>query len=417
MEILVSVPAQEAKKYFTQAAENISKKKPIKGFRPGAAPLEVVKNTYGANAIFDEFLDIALKKTFEATLKEHQFPYVGSPRIDILKLAQGDDFEYKIIYPIFPDFSLELLNDLKISLPDKPEVSEKELNEAIGYLLNSRAKMSKVSRPANLGDYIDIDFSSKIGEVLLENGSARNYGFILGKGNFIKGFEAAIVNLKEGESVKFSLNAPQDYPHKQIAGKKVDFEVKLNAVFQREIPELTDEFAKSLGSFKSIAELKKSIAQGILLEKQNQQKKEVREKILAKLREIFKFPVSQILIEQEASSLAQEAKDYLSKSGLSWADYLKRINKEEKDIIEDFKQEAQKRLQNAIIIEKISKEKNLLPDENEILAKANEILKFYPSVQDAYNDFTPDQLKERARQNLIQEKVFEFLEKIVGYKN
>lgn len=416
VEILVFLPAEETRKYFNQAASNLTKSKPIKGFRPGMAPYETVKNTYGNAAILDEFLDIALKITLNEALKQNDYFYIGSPKIDIIKLAQGDDFEYKITHPIFPDFNINNLeNNLKISLPEKIEITDEEVSEAIDYILNSRAKLARVSRSAAKGDYIDIDFSSKVGDVSVENGSANNYGFILGKGSFVPGFEEAIAEMSENEEKKFSLNIPADYQYKQIAGKKVDFEVKMNAVFERISPEINDEFVKGLGGFNSVDDFRKSIRKGLLTEKKERQKAKIRENILFKLREIFDFTVSPLLIEQEALNMLADFKSNVEKSGAVWNDYLKKIGADEKKALEDFKNEAAKRLKNAIIIEKIAKEKNIKASEDEITAKINEALKYYKSPKSDQKDFSLDDLKNRVRQNLIYEETFKLLEGIIGY--
>jgi len=421
IEISVLVPLEEAKKYLAQAAQNISRINPIKGFRPGMAPFEAVKNAYGNKAILDEFLDIALKETFEKAIKQNSFNFIGSPKIDIIKIAIGDDFEYKITYPVFPEFSIEEIEALKITLPPNPEVSLKEIDETINYILESRAKMSQVSRAALKGDYIDIDFTAKVGGVIIENGVAKNYGFVLGKGNFVQGFEDNLEGLSQGQQKTFSLMVSDNYPHKQIAGKKVDFlkvdfEVKVNAIFSRQIPELNDEFVKNLGKFNSVADFKKSLKEGILIEKKQEQRQKVRELILEQLRTKFNFPISQILIEEEALNILNQTRANIEKNGILWEEYLKGIGKDDKTLMEDLKLEAKRKIKNAFIINKIAKEKNIFPTDQEEMTEINNILKYYQTPQQAYQDFSPDELRQKVRQNLIYEKVFEFLEKIVGFQ-
>ncbi len=417
VEISVFVPLEEVNEYFKKAAFNLSKKKPIKGFRPGMAPFEVVKNYFGNSAILDEFLNITLKDTFDKAIKQNDFSYIGKPKIDIIKLSQGDNFEYRITYPIFPEFEIgNFENQLKITLPKKPEVTEKEINQEIDYIINSRAKIVKVSRKSKKGDYVNIDFAAKIGGVLIENGYAKNYGFILGKGSFVPGFEEALEEMAANEERRFSLDIPSDYQHKEIAGKRVDFEVKMNAVFERQLPQLTDSFVKNLGNFSSVEELKKSLQKGLLIEKTNEQRNKIREDILTKLRTIFSFSISPLLIEQEALNLLDNFKENIQFNGLLWGDYLKKMGTDEKKVFEDLKKEAEKRIKNFLILEKIAKEKNIEADEKEITAKANDILKHYYSINDALQDFQPEELKNRVRQEIIYEKVFNLLEKIVGYE-
>lgn len=416
VEISVYIPAPDASKYFSQATSNVSKVKPINGFRPGLAPFEVVKKTYGNSAILDEFLNIVLKDTFEKAISQKKYPYIGKPKIDIIKLAYGDDFEYKITYPILPNFDIKQYETLKIEPLEEIKVTDKEVEETINYILNSRAKIAKKAKKASFGDYIDINFSAKVGGVTVENGTAENYGFILGKGSFVAGFEKEIEGMGAGEEKSFTLNIPENYPHKQIAGKKTNFVVKVNAVYERTVPELNDEFVKNLGKFTSVSDFKKNIADNILIEKKQKQKEETRHKILTNLRKMFSFNVSPLLVDEEVSNIIYDIKSNIEQSGSSWSDYLKKIGKEEKDLVDGLRETAKEKIQNAIIIEKIAIEKNICPSEEEMTKEINNIIKYYRSPEDAYKDFSVEELKNRVRQNLTQEKVFELLEKIVGYK-
>src|SRR4030042_3195677 len=135
---------------------------------------------------------------------------------------------------------------------NKIKVEKKEIDKSLDYLAQSRAKIITVNQPAQKGNRIEIDFEFRSAGVKIEDGTSKNHPLILGDGRFLPGFEKELEGMKAGQEKEFSLKVPKDWPDKRIADKNLDFRVKMNIVQQREIPELNDEFAKSLGNFQSL---------------------------------------------------------------------------------------------------------------------------------------------------------------------
>ena len=168
---------------------------------------------------------------------------------------------------VYPEFKIPEYRDLRVAR--KPvSVSDEEIKTSLAWIQKSRAKHKAVLRPAKKDDQAEVDFNSKLNGVAVEGGSAQKYKLILGEEKFIRGFEEQIIGMSRGESKSFSLTFPADYSQKMLAGKLVDFEVKLNDVQEVELPRLDDEFAKSLGEFKDFASLEKSIQDGMTQEKE-----------------------------------------------------------------------------------------------------------------------------------------------------
>jgi len=185
------------------------------------------------------------------------------------------------------------------------------------YLQNSRAKYVTVNRPAQSGDRVEIDFVTRCGGVKIEGGEDKNHPLIVGKGSFIPGFEKQLEGMKSGEEKNFSLVVPNDWPQKNLAGKKLDFEIKMNLVQKREIPSLNDEFARSLGKFDSLNHLKKSIKDGLFQEKEIKEKERIRLELIEKAAADSKVEIPEILIDIEIEKMIDELRNSTQSMGLS----------------------------------------------------------------------------------------------------
>ena len=217
--------------------------------------------------------------------------------------------------------------------------------------------------------------------------------------------------MKADDEKEFSLKIPKDWKDKRIAGKELDFKVKMKLVQEREIPELNDEFAKSLGTFKSVKELKDSIKQGILTEKEVREKERIRLELIEKVVDNTKLDIPDVLIDQEVQKMEIDLRNSINSMGLDFDTYLKQLNKKIEDIKEEWKEQAEKRVKIGLCLREIIKKENINVDDKEIEEKINQDLKQYPNVEEVRKNIDMNQLKEYTKNILLNEKTFELLEK------
>jgi len=291
------------------------------------------------------------------------------------------------------------------------EVQKEEIDKSLDYLRQSRAKIITVNKPAEKGNRVEIDFEICQAGVRIEDGTSKNHPLILGEGRFLPGFERELEGMKAGEEKEFSLKAPENWSDKRIADKNLDFKVKMNLVQQREVAELNDEFAKSLGHFESLDVLRKSIEQGLFEEKQIKENQRIRIELIEKVAEDSKMEVPSSLIEQEMERMLAEFKFSISNLGLDFDRYLKEINKTLEEIKKDWRSQAEKRARIALCLRAIADKENIEVSEEEISERINQDFKNYPNIEEMEKNIDPQSLREYTKEVLRNEKVLGLIEK------
>jgi trigger factor len=215
-----------------------------------------------------------------------------------------------------------------------------------------------------------------------------------------------------GQEKFFSLKFPDDYFQKNLAGNLVDFKVKMISVQKMELPEINDDFAKSLGRFENLENLKKSIAEGIKMEKENYESQRIRGEILEKIAKETKVEIPEILIETEKKKMLENLKNLVSeKLKIEFKDYLEKIKKDEKKLFDSFSVEAENKIKYALILREISKREKIEVSDKEIKFSINEFLKNYPIEK--LKELDLDQLKSYYEEAIRNEKVLKMLENLV----
>lgn len=388
-ELTVELTVEEYQPFLEQAAKKISENLKIPGFRPGKAGFGIVKQKVGEAEIWQEALEPAVQKTFIKALDEQKLITVGSPNIDVVKLAPENPVIYKATVSLLPE--VELGDYSKIEIKSKPvEVKNEEVKKALTNLQKMRAKESLVDRAAKKGDKIDFDFETFMDKVPIENGKNEKFQLVIGEGNFIPGFEDNLVGLKKDDAKEFDLEFPKNYHQKNLAGRLADFKVKINAVYQMELPELNDEFAKNLGPFKSIKDLEDKIKENISQDAKLKEDHRLEEEMLDKLIEQSKFSdIPDILVDSEAKKMIHELEHNLADQGLDFNDYLNHIKKTREELLLDFTPQAIKRIKSALIIRQVGEQEKIKPTEKDIdieVEKSKAMYKNNPEIEKQLND-------------------------------
>lgn len=424
VEIAIVFPHDAVKNELQKAAEEISASLDIPGFRKGHVPYEKIKEQVGEFAVYEAAAELLIRKQYGEVLQVaaeeekksgRPFEPVGAPEITITKLAPGSDLVYTITLGVISEIQLpDYQSMVRRIMQEKKEehVLEKEIDDAIKWLVESRAKYITVSQPAEKGNALEIDFETFLDGVRLEQGDSKGHPLVLGEGKFIPGFEDELVGMKEGETKEFSLVAPGDYFEKNIAGKKLDFKVSVKLVQRREVPEFSDEFARGLGNnFTGVDDAKKSIREGLTVEKQKKEQERLRVKIIDEIADAVSIDPPHVLLDAEKTKMLQELRQGIERMGLKWDQYLINIKKTEDELKKGWDKDALRRVKIALVLREIADKENIRPADEEIREEINKIV--------MQSGFSPNEVKKIDKEALKQyaygivrnEKVFEFLEK------
>lgn len=409
VELTITIPFSEQKDILEKTAKKISGKKPVKGFRPGKAPYEAMEKAFGGATILNEALEELLSASYYQALQDEKLTAIGSPQINIIKQAYGDDVVYKAIVSLLPKVELGDFSDIKIKRK-KVNIPDKEIDKALEDIRKLRAEEKEVDREAREGDLVEIDFSTTLNNVPLEGGQASKYQLILGDKQMIPGFEEKIIGMKKGEEKKFKLKFPKDYK-KDLAGKEAEFTVKLLAVKERKLPELNDEFAKTLGQA-SLNDLKKILKQNIEAEAKQKEEQRTEIEMLQEVVKKSKFgPIPKSLIDNEIHRITHELEDDLQMRGISYSDYLKNLGKTDQEFKEDLKPKAEERVKTALVSRELALQKDIKASKEEIDKELDLARAQYQNNPEVLKNLERPDYKEYIANVLTNRKVIEWLKK------
>jgi trigger factor len=390
IEFTVELSAEEFKPSIEQAAAQISQDVKIDGFRPGKAPLDMVKKKVGEMSILEKAANIAINKSFGKILEENaeEDKIVGQPQVDITKLAPENPLEFKIVFSVLPKVTLGEYKDLNVPAI-KPKIDDKEVERVIDYLRETRVKEVVADREAKDGDKVVVNIQMFLDNVPIEGGQTQAANIIIGKEYFVPGFDGKITGVKKGEVKEFTLPYPKDFHQKNLAGKNVEFKVEIKDIFAREIPEMNDEFAKNFGG-KDLADLKAMIEKDILGQKSFEAERKTELDMLEKILAKTKFEdLPDMLITNETEKMLVELEENVSRQGGKMEDYLASLKKTRNQLALDLLPEAVKRVKTALIIREVGELEKIEPTENDIEEKIKSLLeqyKGYAKVEERVKD-------------------------------
>lgn len=416
-EITFELTPEEFGKFKDEVLKEVSQNATLKGFRQGKVPQEMVENVFGKG---DNFLEDvareAINHSWRDFMRDKNWIVVEGPEISIVKAAYQNPFIFKAKITIVPEFSIpKNYRDIVKKLEHKKvEVKSEEVEQSLGWLRKSRSILKNVEREAQKGDSVEMDFSTKNKEKDLEGGSAKGYKFILGEGRLLPGFEDNIVGMKAGEHKEFSLKAPKDFWNKEIQGATIDCVVDLKKVEEVVLPELSSEFVKTLGNFKDVADLKSNIEKNLFEEKEREEKERWRMEALEAISQKTDILIPEKLTERELGAMKDELTKNIASFGMPFADYIKRLNKTEEELLKSLRGQAQKRVSGALLLKVLIKLENInVPDEEVEKYAQQQLMRWGYDKAEAEKKISPEDLRIYAREFLSNEKVFESLESLV----
>jgi trigger factor len=416
VEFIITVEPEEYQKNLEKAAHRISEVTAIKGFRPGKAPFEMIKKEIGEMKLLQEALESIIQKTFFEAITAEKLETVGMPKIEVEKLAPGNNVVYKAVVALLPIVKLPDLTKIKVEKKVKP-VDDKQLNETLDALRGMHAKEVIKTGSAEGTDKLVVDMDMLLDNVPIEGGQAKNYQVYLGEDHYIPGFNDQVKGMKDGDEREFSLDFPPTHYQKQIAGKNIKFKVKARGVYERQLPELNDEFAKTLGQ--DSADTLKTLVRGNLTHEAEHRADELVEiEILEKLideSEIEEIPI--VLVDSERQKMFHELKHDLERNGVTIEKYLEDIKKTEEQIYNDFKTQAEKRAKATLVSRAVAVENKITAEPAEINQEIELIRDAYKDNEDAIKNLSHPEVRDTIARTVVNKKVVAWLkEKVLGEK-
>jgi len=312
----IKVPLAPLEGQIKQRLTQLSRTAKFAGFRPGKAPIGLVNQQYG-NQVRDEVYSKAVEESFGNAVEENKLRVAGFPNIQHKPFEEAaTDLEYTATFEVFPEVKLGDLSKIKIENPTL-EISEEDIEKTLDVLVKQRVSYAPVKRASKAGDRINISLTASIDGEQVESTGDKGIDLVLGEPGRIEAFDKELSGGKAGEAKKFDIKYPKDHEPAQLAGKKVAYEVKFNAVSEAVYPKIDKEFAKELGVAdgdvkKMRAEIKLSLEQEV----EKRVKARVKEQVFQGLVEVTKLDVPTSLVGVEINRMAQMTAQNLQQRGM-----------------------------------------------------------------------------------------------------
>ena len=393
LELEIEIPPEELKNFLDKAAGLLALEVKIDGFRPEKVPFDILAKHVGEMTIYEKAAELAVEKTYPKIIKDEHLETLGSPEISILKLAPGNSLIYKAKVSLVPSVKLGDYQKIKVSRK-KAELEEKKVDAALRDIQRMQTKEVLAVRPAGKADKIVVDMDMFLDKVLLEGGQTKNHAVYLNEAYYIPGLTDQLIGLSAGEHKEFTLPFPKEHYQKNLAGKTIDFKVKVTSVFELQPPALDDAFAKTLGQA-TFDDLKNLIRKNLLVEMENQEEARLEEEILKQLVAGSRFDdIPETLVNSEAHKMVHELEESLAERGVNFEDYLKNIKKTETQLMLDLAPRAVERIKTALAIKEIAETEKIEATEAEINEEVTKLCEAYKNEPDLLERVRSDESKQ-----------------------
>ena len=370
VKISVTITPEEFEEGLNASFEKKKKDVTIPGFRKGQVTRAQFEKKFGVESLYEDAIYSCADKKYAEAVQENKLFVVGDPQLtDLKEIERSKNIDFAIIVPVYPEFNVENYKGLK-GKKMVLEATDAEIEAEINTLREQNVLVTpKEDGAIEEHDIAVFDFKGMKDGVAFEGGTAENYELEIGSKQFIPGFEDQMIGMKAGEEKTINVTFPSEYQATELAGKEVQFALKLHEIKRKELPEVNDDFVKELNkeNITSVEALKKSIKENIEANKKQTEKNRLADELIAQLVENTNINMPQAMVD---ASVKDEIKDFentvMQQYGMKIDEFKKIAQVNEEEFMKNVTERATKRLKETLILEQIAKQENLTATKEDI---------------------------------------------------
>ncbi len=382
--MMVQLPAEDVEREIDARLKSVGKRAKLKGFRPGKAPMKVIRQHYGAQ-VRQEVLSELMQSSYARAITQEALQPAGGPKIETQSIEPGKDLEYSATFEIYPEIELKGLADIKVERP-VAELTDDDVDRMLENLRWQRAEWVEVDRGAEDGDRVIVDFVGTISGITFEGGSGEKVSVEVGSGQMLASFESGLNSITAGEERTIEVVFPDDYHVRDLVGKTAEFKIKAHSVAERKLPEIDETLLESFGiSEGGIEQLRSDVRGNMEREMAETIRSNIRRQVLDQLLEINPVELPQSLMDEEVEHMQREA--------------AARMGGDENALPprEPFEEQARRRVGLGLLIAEVLRSNAIELDQARLEARAIELAAGYAEPQTAARAYLAD---TRARAQL-----------------
>jgi len=419
-EIQVEIPADIVSRETDAVVTKFQKLAKLPGFRQGKVPATVVKNRF-AEDIKSEVVESLIPRYFRQETEKQNLHPVSQPRVTDLHIHEGEPLRFKASFEVLPEFDITGYQEISVEKPDT-SVSEEDVETALQQLREQNASFNAIEdRSLQDGDFAQVAFRGtpkNVGEQETEGqaadqkaeGQPVNMDDVLvevGGSNTLPAFTENLRGANPNEERTFDVTYPEDFSDARLAGKTFEYSVTIKGVKQKHLPELNDDFAKELGQFADLNELRQRVRENMESEKKHKAEHEGKDKIVDELLKQNEIAVPESMVEHQIDVRLERGLRALAQQGMRPEDMKKmdfgRLRAGQRD-------QAEREVRIALMLEKIADKENVEVSDEELNSEIEALaLQAKQPVESVRSRLTQDGGLARIRSRIRSEKTLDFL--------
>jgi trigger factor len=406
----VEIPPPQVKETVESLYRNLNKRVRIKGFRPGKTPRDVLERHYG-DYIKEQAISNLISETYPKAITQESIEPIAPPTIDSGALTLEGPFTYSAVVEVRPEIAVTGYKGLKLQ-GRKGKVTAKEVTAELERLRMMSAPVKQVEGRdlVQKGDVVLIDFQGLLGGRAIRDGKAENYLLEIGSGTMVPGFEEGLIGKKRGDQEELRVSFPADHPRNDLAGKEVTFQVTIKEIRQRVLPSLDDEFAKDVGNYKNLKELKGKITEDLQKANEHKLTEELRQAAISQLLEANPVEIPSYLVQRRTDEILQDLKMRMPPQQQDLPP------EEEQKMREEYQTIAEREVRASFLLEGIGQQESIEVPADAVTGRLQEMARIYQRpLEDLQQNAS---LVAAVRRGLQRERVLDFIiaEAEVKYK-
>ena len=373
-EVEIEVSADEVTKGFRTVLKKYQKLARIPGFRPGKVPESVLRSRFSAG-IREEVVEAVVPQHFREAIAQKGLRPVSQPQVTDLRLEEGQPLHFKAAFEVVPEFSVDGYQDVKVQKPDT-ELTGAEFDAELDSIRDARSTMEAITEDRGLadGDWARISFTGELEASENPAGTeasspapqpieASDVSVEIGGGDTVAAFSDALRGSRPGQELKFEVTYPGDFGQKRLAGKTVAYKVEVKGIQKKVRPELNDQFAKELGPYENLEDLKTKLREHLASDKKNRLLSETRNRLVDALVAKFQFPVPESIIQSQIDTRLERGLRALAAQGMRTED----MRKLDFDRLREAQREsATSEVKGTLVLDRIADVENIQVSDEEI---------------------------------------------------
>jgi trigger factor len=379
MVLEIEVPSDEVDRHFATAYRHVAERTKVPGFRPGKAPRQVIDRFVGRPSVVAETIDHLVSDSYDQALDKTDVIPIDHPEVDIdaEALAEGQPITFTATVPVRPDVELGAYTGYPFGL-EIAEVTDEQINQVIEELREQQATLRPIDgRAAAAGDIASVKFVGTIDGEAFEGGSADRMPLVLGENRMIPGWEDEIIGMEIGATKGFDITFLEDYRVETLQGKSAHFEVELLDLREKLLPEVTDEFAASVGEVTTVDELRAEIRDAMVKRADAEGRHSFGDRIIDFATSNANVELPEVMVANEIDIMRDELRTRLAQQRIGMEQYLALAKQTPEELSAELREPAMRRVKTLLVLSAIAEKEGIDATDEQIDAEIAEQLERY----------------------------------------